>query len=157
MSGKKKYFRFLPLLGGIITLVLSFIASIPFGSTYTLSFHILESNNLHFYIWGIIESGSIWFDFSLFTLDNLIPLLFWIFFAFAGICGLIGISYTENPSSVKKLLLVGGFTISIEFLYFLTLYFLNFGSYSFGPGFYTMIGIILIYFVSAGLVTNYQK
>ncbi len=76
---------------------------------------------------------------------------------FSAICGLIGVSYTENPRTSKKLLLIGGFTVCIEFVYFAILFVLNFGSYTLGIGYYGLILIMFLYFLSAGLVTEYQK
>jgi len=157
MVEKKKYFRFLPLLGGVIALMIAFIASIPLGSSVIISFHILESSGIYQYIWGIVESGVIWFGFTSITADNVVPLVLWIFLLVAAICGIIGMSYKENPKSMKKLLLIGGFMVTIEFGYFTTLYFLNFGTYTLGFGYYGLILILFLYFLSAGLVTDYQK
>ena len=157
MDDKKKYFRFFPLLGGIIALIIAFIASIPLGSTFTISLHMLKSGEIYHYIWGIVEGGIIWFGFTAISIDNLMPLLLWIFFVFSAICGLIGVSYKENPNTSKKLLLIGGFTLSIEFVYFTILFVLNFGTYTLGIGYYGLILIMFLYFLSAGLITEYQK
>ncbi|MHA1111211.1 MAG: hypothetical protein ACTSRE_08910 [Promethearchaeota archaeon] len=157
MADKKKYFRFLPLLGGSITLLIAFIASIPLGSSVVISFHMLESSGIYHYIWGIVESGVIWFGYTAITADNVVPLVLWIFLLFSAICGIIGMSYKEKPKSLKKLLLIGGFTVTIEFGYFTTLYFLNFGTYTLGFGYYGLIFIMFLYFLSAGLITDYQK
>lgn len=157
MADKKKYFRFLPLLGGVIALVIAFISLIPIGSTYVLSFHMLESGGIYHYIWGIVESGVSWYEFSSISAENVGPLVLWIFLVFAAICGIIGMSYKENPKTIKKLLLIGGFSVTLEFGYFTILYFLNFGAYQFGFGYYGLILVSFLYFLSAGLVTDYQK
>jgi len=157
MAVKKKYFRFLPLLGGLIALVIAFISLIPIGSTYIFSFHILKSGGIYHYIWGIVENGVSWYEFSSISVENIGPLVFWIFLVFSAICGIIGVSFKENPKTIKKLLLIGGFCVTLEFGYFTTLYFLNFGAYQFGFGYYGLILVLFSYFLSAGLVTEYQK
>ncbi len=157
MSEKKKFFRLLPLLGGLITIVISFIAEIPLGGSISLSFHIMESEGVYMFIWGMVEDGEIWSNFSSFSIDNIIPLILWIALLFSGISGLISASYKENPRTIKKLLLIAGITILIEFAYFTVIFFLNFGTSTLGLGFYCMIVVLLLYFLSAGLVTGYQK
>jgi hypothetical protein len=157
MSEKKKYFRILPLLGGLLALLVSFIASIPLGSWMTLSFHILESAGTYYYVWGIVEGGSILEIFTSISVENLIPLIFWIFLVLTAIFGFVGTSFKENPHMIKKLLILGGFIVFIEIAYFTTLYILNLGTYTFGYGFYGLILISILYFISSGLVTDYQK
>ncbi len=157
MTEKKKYFRFLPLLGGIFALLIVFIASIPLGSSINLSFHMLGSSGIYHYVWGIVESDVIWFGYHTISVDNVVPLVLWILLVFAAICGIIGISYKENPKSMKKLLLIGGFVVTLELGYFTTLYFLDYGTYTFGFGYYGLILILFLYFLSAGLITDYQK
>lgn len=157
MSEKKRFFRFLPLLGGIITLIISFIASIPLSSTLTLSFHVVEMENIYYYIWGVVENGVVWFDFSQISLDNLIPLVFWIFSLFSAICGIIGTFYTEKPTNIKKILLIAGFTLFIELTYYIIIYSMNFGSMSLGLGFYGLICTVLLYFISSLVMIDYQK
>jgi hypothetical protein len=76
---------------------------------------------------------------------------------FTAIFGFIGISYKEKPRIVKKLLLLGGFLVSVVLIYFSTVFLINLGTYSFGIGFYGLFIIAFIYFLSAGLVNDYQK
>jgi hypothetical protein len=157
VSEKKKYFRFLPLLAGIFGLILSFIASIPMGSSLNISFHIVEMENVYFYLWGLVENGAVWFDFSLITLDNLVPLIFWIFCLCSAIFGIIGTFYTEKPSIVKKLLIIAGFSMFVELVYYIIILIIYRGNLTLGIGFYALISMIVIYFVSSLSITEYQK
>ncbi len=157
MAEKIRYMRFLPFLGGSIALIVSFIASIPLGTSFSLNFRIIYTGSVDLYIWGMVEGGVIWSEFHQFTLDNLIPLTFWIFTLFAGIIGIISVSYKSNPKTIKKLLLLSGFVFFLEFAYFTAIYFIQYGNYSLGLG-YPILGVeMILYFLTAGLVTEYRK
>ena len=157
MEPKRKFIRFLPFFGGLISLVIGFIAHIPIGSLFSMRFHIVELHGIFYYIWGVVEGGNVWFEFVQLSLDNIVPLLLWILLLFSGICGIIGASYKEKPATIKKLLLIGGFTVVLELLYFTVLIFINLGSVALGLGYYGLIIISILYFLSAGLITDYQK
>ena len=122
-----------------------------------MSFHILETEESYLFVYGIVDGGTIWYGFTSFSINNIVPLILWILLLFSGISGIVGVSYKENPKKIKKLLLIAGLTVLIEGIYFTAIYFLNYGLYTIGLGYYCILVIIFLYFLSAGLITNYQK
>ncbi|MHA1728660.1 MAG: hypothetical protein ACTSWY_07990 [Promethearchaeota archaeon] len=173
MTGQK-YFRKLPLIGGLITLYISFAAVIPisilsslFGFSFgDISLEFFTINGIEtLYLWGILESGppiTIETNFSQFPIppDSLIPFIFWIITLISGICGVIGSSYNAKPENMKKLIKISAFFLIFELVYYLSGYF-NFytagDTVLFGTGFYCIIILIVIFVVSSLRISDYHE
>ncbi|MBN2155381.1 MAG: hypothetical protein JW776_05015 [Candidatus Lokiarchaeota archaeon] len=157
MTEKRRYFRILPLIGGLLGLLFTFMASIPLSSSYSLPLFVMESEGTLFYVWGIVDTNGIWHGFDQICLDNIVPFILWVLFLFISICGIFGTSYNSNPATIKKILLIGGFSAISIFVYFSIIFFLNFGLFILGFGYYGIFLIIAIYFLSAMLITDYKN
>ncbi|MBD3350812.1 MAG: hypothetical protein GF364_04920 [Candidatus Lokiarchaeota archaeon] len=164
-----KGFRILPFVGGILALYVSFFALIPlglfaplFGTSLTdLSIEILVIDDLYFFIWGITDGVTMATDFSTFTLESLFPMLIWIIMVSAGILGLVGSAYNEDPKKIKKKIKLAALFIIIVIIFYVSLYIFYYLDDSsvviIGFGFYILCLIVPFYILGAHRITDYHE
>ncbi|MHA1820731.1 MAG: hypothetical protein ACTSU2_09335 [Promethearchaeota archaeon] len=166
---KKRYFRKLPLISGLILIYTSFFSTIPLGlstqnpliSLNDIRLYIISVNNIEYYIWGLLENNVAVFTYSELNLENLLSFMLWGMFLFAGIIALIGSAYNEKPVTSKKILKIAIMILISVIIYFiLVLISFALSTHSvikIGWGFYIIILNVIVLIVATINITDYNE
>ncbi len=163
MAEKKKNFRIIPLIGGLLTLYMTFMSVIPLSLIFLtdISLDILQMGDIKLFLWGIIDSGSIMTNFSSINLENIVPFILWILSLLSGIFGIIGSSYDAKPKYMKKLVRFAAFFLILNIIYYIVLFifwsFIPGSAIRINLGLYFLIIIAIIFIISARKFTDYQE
>lgn len=166
---KRKHFRKLPVFGAILMFILSFFHAIPLDllpldAIYEfprLTMEILVINGQQYFLWGVMNGSTFQLDFSSVTVETLLSIVIFLCGAGSIICGLIGSSYKERPTTMKKIVKIAMFLALMLLIYYIGVYItmgiLAAETVQIGAGFYVLIATVIIYTIGFAKITPYNE